>query len=112
MPAGELANVPAALAARFVADFNASQYARDRKRVALLTDCGVIMLNSVPADDRPDAASGFTPATECDLTQNEARQAAQERNAEILKFASVPRVWNVILRHVGRELERAANPVA
>ncbi len=110
MPTPELTNVPLATAAQFVVSFNASQSSHDQKRAAILTNSGVLILNNVSPENRPSLATGFPPATETGLTQREAQAIARDRNAQILKFAREPRIWNVVLRNVAREL--GASPVA
>jgi len=97
MPQGELATVHVSITAQTVAAFNRSQTAKDRKRLAVLTDHGILFLNDIGEERRPKDPEAFPTGTERTSSLGEARQIAAERNCQVLSFARVPRVWTVVV---------------
>lgn len=113
VPPAQLGTVDVGLQAEFVLSFNRSEFARSHKRWALLLlDGGVLFLNNVTAERRPNDPTAFPSDAEGVSCPQAARKLASDRNAEIYRCARVPRFWHVPVRHVGCELGKGVAHVA
>lgn len=88
----------------FAIAFNRSDFARNKRRWALVNDVGtVVMLNSITDDERPLAPNAFPPFVKSGLTMHEAVNQANELNAPRLKLARVPRQWSIPVRPISEK---------
>jgi hypothetical protein len=106
LPNADLKGIDVRSAAEFVVKFNAGDFARARRRWALLqAKGGVVFLFDMDAADRPDDPAELPAgAVTVGLTRYEAIDEAASLNRESLAVAFVPRRWAVAVRHPGDTL--------
>lgn len=79
---------------QFCLAFNASEHARQRKRWALLTNSGSVLILT-GLDERPIDPSAFPGTVRRVHTQAEANRIMELENAERHRYARIPREWTV-----------------
>lgn len=98
------------LSAHFAMVYNQSTMARNKRRWAVVTNRGtVLILTGIKLADRPTNPADFPSFVESGLTFNQAEQRAAEANAPRLALAIVPRDWAIAVRRADSvEVQRLA----
>lgn len=74
--------------------FNASENASERRRWALLTNSGTVLLLT-GVEQRPSTPTDFPPNVRRVLTKAEAEKRAEIENQDRFRLARIPREWSV-----------------
>ena len=89
------------LSADFCRLFNQSEFARRRRRWAVLTNRGdALILCGIRDEDRPLDPAAFPPCVQDGLTYHDAETMAINDNAARFAVARVPRQWTISLRRI------------
>ncbi|WP_373653377.1 hypothetical protein [Schlesneria sp. DSM 10557] len=87
------------LAAQYVLLYNQSETSRNRRRWALLTNRGsVVILSGIALQDRPANPADFPKCVQGNLTFRTAEDTANAANKVRFALARIPRQWTISLR--------------
>lgn len=87
------------LSATFAILFNQSAHARGKRRWAVVTSRGtVVILAGVKPEQRPANPADFPPCVTAGLTHREAEDFTREANEPRFALAHIPRQWTISLR--------------
>lgn len=87
------------VSSQFVMMFNQSATARQRRRWAMLTNRGtVLILTGVKPDERPIHSADFHASVQGGMTFHEAESTANKANEARYALARIPRQWTIAVR--------------
>ncbi|WP_373650571.1 hypothetical protein [Schlesneria sp. DSM 10557] len=87
------------LAGQYVLLYNQSDISRRKRRWAVLTNRGsVVILSGISPQDRPADPADFPPCVQAGLTFRVAEDAANRANKTRYDLARIPRQWTISLR--------------
>jgi hypothetical protein len=111
-PPGELGNTPTIIAVEFAVIFNRSEWGRQKRQWAVVTENGgLLRIKNIDPAERPSDPTAFPPGARICCGQ-EAAELATEENRERHRLAAVPREWTVAIRPLRVRLRPDSEPAS